>query len=221
MRKPTNIRLPLPAVKVYQVGLTELGHYRGQIDGKWGPLTDKAHKRAMRASTPTPPAPPSDAGGDDWWSGPAHLASRTGVRHNNPLNIKSGAWKGKTGSDARGHSIFDDPAYGIRAAAYNLRVYFIKRRLDTVAKILARWAPTSDTIGSLPGAPPNSPRDYSLFVQKRTGLAPNKRLRLFTPSGQINDAVQLGALLQAMAEYEIGSGFRLNDTVTAQGLALL
>tara|TARA_R110000796_G_C14571530_1_gene435811 strand:- start:44587 stop:45246 length:660 start_codon:yes stop_codon:yes gene_type:complete len=219
MKKPANIRLPLEAVKVYQTGLFELGHYRGAIDGDWGPMTDKAHQAAMFEDDARGGNTPLE-GGANWWSGPPRLADRTGVRHNNPLNIKSGAWKGKTGSDSRGHSIFKAPAWGVRAAAINLRSYFNKRGLNTVAKILSRWAPTSDTIGSIPGAPPNSPRDYALFVQKRTGLTPNKRLHLFT-GNQVDDPIQLGSLISAMAEYEIGAGFRLHQATIDRGLALV
>lgn len=218
MRKPANIRLPEAAVRVYQTGLATLGHYKGPIDGDWGPMTNRAHTAALRTVEKDPT--PEPAGPDNWWDGPGHLASRTGIRHNNPLNIKAGAWKGKTGSDSRGHSIFSKPAWGIRAAAINLRTYYNKRGLNTVAKILSRWAPTSDTIGSLPGAPPNSPKDYAQFVHRRTGLAPNRTLDLFA-GNRVADHDQLAALIKAMAEYEIGSGFRLKPTTIDAGLALI
>lgn len=129
-----------------------------------------------------------------------------GIRNRNPLNVKGKVWRGATGVDGRGHAIFDSPALGTRAAIRLLRTYWTKHRLRTVPEILSRWAPSSDTVGSLPGAPPNSPREYAVFVLKRLpGQAANEDLRTFNESGtRVRDKVQLRALLAAMARYELG-----------------
>lgn len=155
-----------------------------------------------------------------WWQGPVSLASRTGVRHLNPLNVKAPSetyWRRQIGRDSRGHAIFADPADGIRAAVVLLRTYGQAYHLHSVAEILSRWAPVSDTVGSLPGAPANSPAEYARFVERKTGLNPLENLRLFK-GGKVNDRRNLADLITAMAEYEIGSGFQLNPDVVQRGI---
>lgn len=136
----------------------------------------------------------------------------TGVRNKNYLNVKTRVWKGCIGVDSRNHAIFDDPAWGLRAAIITLRTYWNRHNLRTVAEILSRWAPVSDTVGSMPGAPPNSPREYSEFVQRRTGIKPNEKLRLFK-GAKVDDAEQLKALVKAMASFENYSAFTFPDDV--------
>jgi hypothetical protein len=222
MSKP---RLNATQLKIYQAGLAELGGYKGEIDGKWGDLSEAAEQRALAAlSEPEAFNPIDDTShpATAWWSGPARYANATAVRHLNPGNIKRtrNPWRGQIGSDSRGHVIFSAPELGARALAYQLRVNQNKHGLDTVAKQLARWAPTTDTIGSLPGAPPNSPREYALFVQDVTGIAPNAKLRLFK-GDRPDDLEQLVAFMSAIAEYETGRGFKVNPWVLKTGVSLL
>jgi hypothetical protein len=128
------------------------------------------------------------------------------------LNVKGRGWKGQTAQDSRGHAVFADPAYGVRAAIVLLRTYWFTHRLRTIAAILSRWAPASDTVGSLPGAQANSPREYSLFVSRRMGGFPaTKSLSLFKPDRRLDDVNQLKGLVEAMTTYEIGGGFDLPD----------
>lgn len=138
------------------------------------------------------------------------FAKTAGVRNRNFLNVKGKGWRFSKGNDSRGHAIFDDPAHGLRAAIITLRTYWFKHNKRSVAAILSRWAPVSDTIGSLPGAPPNSPREYSEFVQRRTGINPVARLHLFNDDRSIDDRDELFKVMAAMAEYEIGAGFRFD-----------
>ena len=138
-----------------------------------------------------------------------------GQRNNNYLNLKNGAvpWmdagEKDAKTDANGHAIFADPAYGVRAGILLLRTYFFTHNLRTIAEILTRWAPASDTLGSLPGAPHNSPRDYSIFVGKRMGISYNQKLDLFKEDKSIGNIAQLRELFFAMAAYEIGGGFKV------------
>src|SRR5215207_4164121 len=109
----------------------------------------------------------------------------TGIRNNNYLNVKNGSdpWQDAEGkpsqTDERGHAVFTDPAYGVRAGITLLRSYFFKHNLRTIAEILSRWAPASDTVGSLPNAPQNSPAEYSAFVAARVGVGFNDKLDIF------------------------------------------
>jgi hypothetical protein len=74
-----------------------------------------------------------------------------GIKHNNYLKLKNGdsLWMDAGGkeskSDSKGHAIFADPAYGVRAGILQLRSYFFKHNRRTIAEILARWAPATDS----------------------------------------------------------------------------
>lgn len=69
-----------------------------------------------------------------------------GIRNNNPLNIRVGnKWVGEVQSPT-------DPAfeqftcipYGLRAAFIILRRYILEYKLNTISKIVSRWAPSSE-----------------------------------------------------------------------------
>ena len=149
-------------------------------------------------------------------------AATTGIRHHNLLNVKDGEdWMYMTGSDSRGHAVFPTYAKGLRAGIINLRSYWVRHRLRTISGILSRWAPSSDTIGSLAGAPKNSPRDYSIFVAQRTGVGYNSTLSVFDDHGKVADADQLFTLVSAMVEYENYSGLKLPRAIFNEALSLL
>lgn len=137
-----------------------------------------------------------------------------GIRNKNYLNIKNGIspWLdagGDSQTDSRGHAVFTDAAYGVRAGILLLRKYFFTHNLRSIAEILARWAPATDTVGSLPGAPRNSPVEYSNFVAQRTGIPYNEQLDIFKQDRTIDNIGRLRALIFAMAEFEIGGGFHM------------
>lgn len=147
--------------------------------------------------------------------------SSTGQRNKNPLNVKgSDNWRGVVGRDGRGHCIFSDPAYGWRAALITLRTYYMTHKLRSIYAILSRWAPVSDTIGSIPGAPSNSPSAYAKFVAKRMGVGINDKLPLFDRRGKIKDGVILRELVKAMAVYENGVSYRPVEADLDSGFAL-
>lgn len=144
-----------------------------------------------------------------------------GLRNNNPLNVKGSGWQGQTGNDPRGHAIFSTAAHGVRAAIVTLRTYWFTHKLRTIAAILSRWAPASDTIGSLPNAPANSPKAYSEFVARRCRLTPTEQLSLFAKDRSVDNKEQLAAVLAAMAAYEIGAGYTLPASIIEEGMQLL
>ena len=144
-----------------------------------------------------------------------------GLDNKNYLNIKGKGWKGQIGQDTRGHAIFSSSEWGIRAGIILLRTYWFKHRLRTIAAILSRWAPSTDTIGSIPGAPANSPKEYSEFVADRVGIKPTQQLSLFCDDGRLCNVRQLKDLFEAMAAYEIGKGFDTPDEEFEKALFLV
>jgi len=144
-----------------------------------------------------------------------------GIRNKNLLNVKGTGWKYSKGQDSRGHNVFPSFPKGLRAGIITLRSYWTRHKKRTIADILSRWAPVSDTIGSLPGAPPNSPRNYSLFVSSRMKHEPTAPLSLFDESGQVSDKEQLFELVAAMAAYENYAGLDLPRGVFEEAMQIL
>ena len=66
-----------------------------------------------------------------------------GERNNNPMNLrKSDAhWHGKVDGSDKEFETFDTAVNGIRAGAKVLMTYFHKYKLDTIRKIIFRFAP--------------------------------------------------------------------------------
>lgn len=144
-----------------------------------------------------------------------------GVRNKNLLNVKGSGWKYSLGTDSRGHQKFSSYAKGLRAGIITLRSYWTRHKKRSITEILSRWAPAFDTIGSLPGAPKNSPREYSLFVAGRMDWDPNAELNTFNDDGSIKNAEQLYQLVRAMAAYENESNLDLPREVFDQALHLI
>lgn len=164
------------------------------------------------------PAQPVAVSGTAW--NPPY--STAGVRNKNLLNVKGTGWLYSEGRDSRGHNIFPSYAKGLRAGIITLRTYWTKHEKRSIAAILSRWAPVTDTIGSLPGAPANSPLDYSTFVAKRMhGISPVTQLSLFHEDGRVRDANQLYQLVAAMAAYENDARLELPRAIFDEALALV
>ena len=69
-----------------------------------------------------------------------------GIRNNNPLNIRVGNdWKGEV-SDPTDHTFeqFTEMKYGVRAAFVVLHNYIVRHKINTIEKIVSRWAPSSE-----------------------------------------------------------------------------
>jgi hypothetical protein len=144
-----------------------------------------------------------------------------GIRNKNLLNVKGTGWLYSTGRDSRGHNIFPSHAKGLRAGIITLRTYWGKHRKRSIAAILSRWAPAGDTIGSLPGAPPNSPLAYSKFVGGRMGIDPTRTLDIFDETGAVKNTDQLYLLVSAMAAYENDASLTLPRSVFDEALSLV
>lgn len=145
----------------------------------------------------------------------------TGVRNKNLLNVKGEDWLYSLGRDARGHNKFPTFEKGLRAGIITLRSYWTRHKKRSIASILSRWAPATDTIGSLPGNQPNSPAAYSAFVSKRVGAHTHAPLRIFDDAGEVVDPDQLYRLVAAMAAYENNAALKLPREVFDGALALV
>jgi len=95
-----------------------------------------------------------------------------GIRNNNPGNIEFGTYarrQGATKGDGR-FAIFDTPEEGFRAAE-NLVKSYGSRGINTIEKIVNRWAPPSE----------NNTGAYINQVVRRTGLPKDTPLDLNNP----------------------------------------
>ena len=93
-----------------------------------------------------------------------------GIRNNNPLNIRRtpDKWQGlmQTQTDSEFFQ-FKQLEYGWRAAFCLLtRTYYTKYGLDTIRKIVSRWAPPSE----------NNTQSYISAVSRITGIVPDEPL---------------------------------------------
>lgn len=114
-----------------------------------------------------------------------------GMRNNNPLNIRIGnTWLGE-----RPAADCDDPqfeqfismSYGLRAAFCILRRYIRHYHRDTVAQIIASWAPANE----------NNTRKYVAFVCEKMKCSEDRKILY-------DDKPTMCALVQAMAQMECG-----------------
>ncbi|RPH29428.1 hypothetical protein EHN07_05690 [Buttiauxella warmboldiae] len=113
-----------------------------------------------------------------------------GIRNNNPGNIEASElfeWQGQTGNDGR-FATFSSPEHGIRALGMNLLSYH-RRGLDTISKVISRWAPAQDN---------NDTSAYINKVSQALGVSPHERLDLTAPS-------VLSALSKAIIRHENGT----------------
>lgn len=89
-------------------------------------------------------------------------------KNNNPCNLRVGGKKfvGEIGEN-KGFRIFDSMRNGYRAAFKTLITYR-KNGLDTISKIIHRWAPITE----------NDTNGYIKYVCDKTGIEPNKKLNV-------------------------------------------
>ena len=92
------------------------------------------------------------------------------IRNCNPLNIRKGsAWKGLRAEQNDGaFAQFETMAYGWRAAFILLgRTYYEKYHLNTIRKIISRWAPACE----------NNTKGYIAYVAKQVGVSESEPLK--------------------------------------------
>lgn len=112
-----------------------------------------------------------------------------GLRNNNPGNIRhsNSKWQGASSEKTDASFVtFLTPEYGIRALAVLVKNYMLKNKIDTVAGIIARWAPSNE----------NDTQAYINSVAKKTGFSVNEKL---TPNPET-----LAKLAKAIIHHENG-----------------
>lgn len=135
-----------------------------------------------------------------------------GINNRNPFNIKqvTPQWDGSLGLDEKGHAIFTDHIYSVRAAVRQLANYCVRDGAKTLNEIFQIYAPTDDG---------NSPSEYARYVGKNSGLDPDTRIRLFAPDGKVNDLSGLSDILRAMLKFENFAGYEIPEETLRAGAA--
>ena len=132
-----------------------------------------------------------------------------GLRNNNPLNIRHNAdvFKGEIKGNDKSFKTFSTMAYGYRAAFVTLATY-LTRDLNTIEKIISRWAPPSE----------NNTQSYIATVVKFSGIPKDKILTA-------DDGADYILIVAAMSFVENGHnanfnrikvGFALQNKLTMQ-----
>lgn len=113
-----------------------------------------------------------------------------GIRNNNPLNIRVGNhWQGEVSEPTDTEfEQFQTMFFGVRAGFVLLKRYMMRYHLDTVAKIISRWAPPSE----------NNTPEYIRRVASRIGVEPNLVISWY-------DRKTMLALVDAMILQECGT----------------
>lgn len=94
-----------------------------------------------------------------------------GIRNNNPLNIRIGnSWLGEVSNPTdKQFEQFTTMYWGVRAAFIILRNYIVRYKLNTVEKIIQRWAPSTE----------NNTSNYIKTVCNYANLARNEELNFY------------------------------------------
>ncbi|WP_181901533.1 hypothetical protein [Thalassotalea euphylliae] len=118
------------------------------------------------------------------------------VRNNNPLNIRESAdWVGERSVNLdKEFEEFQSPEFGFRAA-YIILLRYLERGDNSIAAIIAKWAPSSE----------NHTDDYIAYIADKMGLSPVDQL---LPS-------DLPLLMVHMANYEGAKGAYTYDQALA------
>ena len=113
-----------------------------------------------------------------------------GIHNDNPLNIRHGKsqWVGMREKQTdKAFVQFSERKYGYRAAFVLMRGYITKGK-DTIGKIIAKWAPSSDG---------NNTQSYINYVSRSTGIDASHVLRW-------EDKEELVEIVRSMAHMECG-----------------
>lgn len=135
-------------------------------------------------------------------------------RNKNPGNIRyvpSIQWQGQVGPGDGGFVRFRTAEHGFRALARQVMTYKERDRLDTVRKILTKWAPP---VGYADGKSyTQNTEGYILKVARDMGVGPDDAL-------SVQDADTMFALVKAIADYEDGAGWTWDDETIREGLRM-
>jgi len=130
-----------------------------------------------------------------------------GIRNNNPLNIRHGksVWKGMSGTQTDPSFVqFSERVYGYRAAFVLISNYILKG-MNTLKRIICRWAPPSDG---------NNTYSYIKHVSDTTGIGVETPL-------DFEEEEKMVEIMRSMAQIESGIIEEQSILKRAYGMALL
>lgn len=128
-----------------------------------------------------------------------------GIRNNNPLNIRIGnSWLGEVKNPTDNEfEQFVHVCYGLRAGFILLKRYINRYKLNTIKKIISRWAPSNE----------NNTRSYIDHVAKRMNIGPDTPLHY-------EDKDRICALVYEMVYEENGQHIQMTEIVAAYRIAI-
>jgi hypothetical protein len=135
-------------------------------------------------------------------------------RNANPGNIRfvpSIQWQGQEGEGEAGFVRFRTPEHGFRALARQLMTYKERHNLDTLRKILTRYAPPEGSAGGK--AYQQNTGGYIARVARDMGVGADDPL-------QVQDYRTMLALVKAIADYEDGAGWTWPEQTIIDGLRM-
>lgn len=126
-----------------------------------------------------------------------------GIRNNNPLNIRVGnKWKGEVSHPTdKQFEQFVSMEWGVRAAFIILRRYIRRYGLNTIARIIAKWAPANE----------NNTRAYVKAVATKVGISPDAQVKY-------EDEQLMCSIADAMIRVECGQS--IDMAIIKKGYAM-
>lgn len=127
-----------------------------------------------------------------------------GIRNNNPLNIRIGnTWLGEvTNPTDNEFEQFVHVCYGLRAGFILLKRYINRYKLNTIEKIISRWAPQNE----------NNTRSYINQVARGMNIDPDTPLLY-------EDQNTICTLVYEMVYVENGQHIKMAEIVAAYRIA--
>ncbi len=126
-----------------------------------------------------------------------------GLRNNNPGNIRrnSDVFQGEKTSSDKEFKQFKSMAYGYRAIFKILSNYYRNYKLDTIRKMISRWAPENE----------NNTNAYIKAVSDYAGIPADDPIN-------INDREQMIRIVAGMSKGENGREADMSDVITGWSL---
>ena len=129
-----------------------------------------------------------------------------GLRNNNPGNIRknSDVFQGEKTSSDKEFKQFKSMAYGYRAIFKILSNYYRNYKLDTIRKMIGRWAPPKE----------NHTEKYIQFVSDYAGIPADDPIN-------INDREQMIRIVAGMSRFENGREADMSDVIAGMICGML
>ena len=126
-----------------------------------------------------------------------------GLRNNNPGNIRrnSDVFQGEKTSSDKEFKQFKSMAYGYRAIFKILSNYYRNYKLDTIRKMIGRWAPENE----------NDTDAYIKAVSDYAGIPADDPIN-------INDREQMIRIVAGISKVENGREADMSDVITGWSL---